>query len=356
MRNIFKFINYIFIGFSYLASKKIIVILIFVLFIYLLDTTYAYQEELFNYDVLNMENKGMEEVKVYNKNSFIINNSSALDEKFSCYNQKVIVNDLPSSLLVKIDELNNLFKSSEEHFSFLYKDIETGFVVSYNEDAHIFTASTIKAPAMIYLYEKASLGEIDLDEKLIYDGSYYSEGSGILKDKNLNTYYTVRELIEYAIIYSDNIAYAMLMKRFKREDMYNFWTNLGTKDIFKYDTIWGYTSAKDGAIYMEELYKFYLGNDKYGSVLLDLFKNAKWKMISNKNESFNTANKGGWSDENFHDVAIVFEKNPYILAIMSKTGEGNYDNLFKKTSNLVGQIHEEYWRYKEEVCDKIKQY
>ena len=41
----------------------------------------------------------------------------------------------------KIDELNNLFKSNIEHFSFLYKDIQTGFTISYNEKSPIFTAS-----------------------------------------------------------------------------------------------------------------------------------------------------------------------------------------------------------------------
>ena len=73
MINIFKFIDYIFIGFSYLAKKKIIVILVFGLFIYLLDTTYAYKEEIENFEIENVKNKSMEEVKIYNNNNFIIN-------------------------------------------------------------------------------------------------------------------------------------------------------------------------------------------------------------------------------------------------------------------------------------------
>ena len=249
-----------------------------------------------------------------------------------------------------------MYKNNNQYFSFLYKDIQTGLTISYNEHAPIFTASTIKAPAMIYLYEKASLGEIDLNEQLTYDGSYYSEGSGVLKTKNLNTKYTIKELIEYTIHESDNIAYWMLMQRFNRNDMYEFWTNLGTENIFKYNTIWGYTSSNDAAIYMEELYRFYLENNQYSNTIMDLFKNSGWKVISNKNGEFNTASKGGWSEESFHDAAIIFEKNPYILVIMSKTGESDYNYLFQATSKLVGQIHEEYWQYKEDVCNQIKQY
>ena len=98
----------------------------------------------------------------------------------------------------------------------MYKDIYTGFTVSYNGEAPIFTASTIKAPAMIYLYEMASLGEVDLNEELTYTRGYYSDGSGVLKTKSFDTKYSIDTLIGYAIHDSDNAAYAMLMNRYKK--------------------------------------------------------------------------------------------------------------------------------------------
>ena len=89
---------------------------------------------------------------------------------------------------------------------------------------------------------------------------------------------------------------------------------------------------------------------------MNYFKNAEWKMITDKNGNFNTANKGGWSGTAFHDVAIVFAENPYILVIMSNAGESNYSKLFQDTSKLVGELHEAYWKYKEVTCQNIKQY
>lgn len=135
-----------------------------------------------------------------------------------------------------------------------------------------------KRQAMIYLYEKASTGEIDLNEKLLYNGNFYYEGSGILKNKKYNTEYTVDTLINYTIHDSDNIAYAMLMNRFGRKNIYNYWKEKGTKNIFMYDTIWETTSANDAVIYMEELYKFYIENDEYGNKPMEYFKNAEWKQ------------------------------------------------------------------------------
>jgi len=358
MKIIFKPFNYFFIGCSYLASKKIIVILLFVLFIWLIDVSVGYKEEELKQKEIISDNISKEEVNVYTTdiNNFVNTKDSALKEKINCYSEGVTREELPDVIVNSINELDVLFNSNNQYFSFLYKDIQTGFTVSYNENGSIFTASTIKAPAVIYLYEAVSRGEVNLDDKLTYTSNFYNTGSGVLKTKEVNTQYSVKDLMEYTIHDSDNIAYAMLVNRFGRENIYNFWKNLGTTNIFSYNTIWGNTSASDASIYMEELYRFYLENEEYGTILMDLFKNAGWKMITNKDGEFNTANKGGWSGTSFHDVAIVFENNPYILVVMSNTGESNYNSLFTRVNSLVGSIHEEYWKYKESVCDEVKQY
>lgn len=329
-----------------------------------LSTTLCYKIKLDNYDKNNINEKEYPKLdpnitNYYSKeNNINITKDVAAQNLINCIETQIPIENLNTNIQNIINELNNLYNESTNYFSFLYKDLYTGYTVSYNADSPIFTASSIKAPAMIYLYEKASNNEIDLNEKLIYDGSFYSEGSGVLKTKEYNTEYTVDTLINYTIHDSDNIAYAMLMNRFKRENIYNFWQEKGTKNIFSYDTIWGTTSANDAAIYMEELYKFYIENDTYGNQLMEYFKNADWKQITNKDGKYNTANKGGWADSAFHDIAIVFDENPYILAIYSNAGNNysDYTYLFNTTSTLVGDLHTEYWKQKIETCNNIKQY
>jgi len=366
MKIIKSIINHFFLGVSTIASNKIVVLIIFCLGIYFLNTTKCYIEDLNGYkeeldkyknDVI-IEKISTETTSYYDETNLNEEKmkSIAATELVSCINSKVDTNNLNDELQSIINELNTLYNSNQNYFSFLYKDIYTGFTLSYNEEGEIFTASSIKAPAMIYLYEKASQNEIDLEEKLTYTSNFYSEGSGLLKDKEPNTKYTVEELIQYTIYESDNIAYKMLMNRFGRENIYNFWTAKNTKTIFRYDTVWGMTSAKDAEIYMQELYDFYLKDEVYGEKLMNHFKNAKWKQVSNKDGIYNTANKGGWSGTAFHDMAIVFEENPYILVILSNTGESNYTYLFNQTSNLIGNLHEKYWQTKIDECSKINQY
>lgn len=357
MKKLKQISEYFFIGFSFLSSKKIFAILTVAMFISLLDVSLAYKDELLIKEQEVVSENIPSDVKYYNADmEKYFSADVAIDSRINCYKESVAEGDINDNIKVYIDQLKALYNESGEHFSFLYRDLYSGFTVSYNEEAPIETASTIKAPAMIYLYEMASSGKIDLNEKLEYTSNFYSGGSGILKTKPVNTFYTVGELIEYSIHDSDNIAYVMLMNRFQRSNVLEFWQSLGTSHIFTFDTIWGITSSHDASIYMLELYRFYMENEEYGSKLFDYFKNAEWKLITNKEGEAITANKGGWNEKSIHDVAIVFDENPYLLIIMSNLGKGNYTYLFNNTSQLAGQLHEEYWKFKESKCNAIKQY
>lgn len=355
MKKIFKVLNSL--------SKKVInqytlAVLVICLFISLLNVSTGYREELLKQEQQMMyEKKNPIGITNYQENKEIkLSEDSAVETQISCY-QTTNTEELKNTVVGEyISKLNQLFQSNNNYFSFLYQDLYSGYTVSYNEESPIFTASTIKAPAMIYLYEEASKGKINLNEKLTYTSNFYSGGSGILQTKPVGTSYTREQLIQYSIHDSDNIAYRMLMNHYGRKNIPNYWKNLETKNIYTLDTIWGVTSAKDASIYMKEMYRFSKENNTYRKRLLQYFKGAEWKLITNKDGTFNTANKGGWSGTAIHDVAIVFEKNPYLLIIMSNTGESDYQYLFQTTSKLVGQMHEEYWKYKVQKCGSINLY
>lgn len=358
MKMIRNFFKYFFIGVNYLASKKIVVIFVMCLFVSLLKVTTAYREEVIMYEEDMIYEKGNPNIAYYNEEveKFDFDDNMAVDDLVACYKKGIDLDKVPSNIKSYVDELNNLYNEDERYFSFLYQDLYSGFTVSYNEDAPIFTASTIKAPAMIYLYEMASMGKVNLDEELVYTSNFYRGGSGIIQNEAINSKHLVKDLIDYSIYYSDNIAYSMLMDRYKRENILDFWNKLGTKHIYTNNTIWGITSARDASIYMKELYRFSLEDKKYGSELMNYFKMADWKLIVDKNKEFNTASKGGWSNQSIHDVAIVFDRNPYILVIMSNMGEDNYSYLFNKTSELTSLLHSEYWKYKVNSCGDISLY
>ena len=277
-------------------------------------------------------------------------------ELVNCINEKISEEEVPDSIKEIIEDINNYYNQSNDYFAFAYKDIYTGFMVSYNENQNIFTASTIKAPTDIYIYEMASKGDISLDEELVYTGNYYSTGSGVLKNKEFNTKYDIRTLLNYSIEHSDNAAHNMLIDRYGRENMLNFWKEKGTNAIFTTNNNWGVTNAHDAIIYMSELYNFYIDNKEYGEEAMNNFLIANPKFIKGKN-NYQVANKSGWSGTAIHDVSIVFANNPYIVVALSNLGETDYyPNYFYRANNYAYRLHTAYWKYKMDKCGKIIQY
>lgn len=353
------FFVYIGIGIcSILTSKVTILVLVISLAMALVQVTSGFREEVAKKDEEMMYISEVPSIDYYYDSVKIedYGDSMAITDMIKCYQETTSIDKLPSNIIDKLEELEKLYNNDRRAISFIYQDLFSGFTVSYNADGAIFTASTIKAPAMIYIYEMASQGKIDLNEKLVYTSNFYHGGTGVIQTKPFNTEYTIEELLQYTIYDSDNIGYKMLMNRFGRENIYNFWQSKGTKNIFKYNTIWGYISANDILIYMKDLYQFSRENEEYGAKLLEHFKKARWKLITDKNGEYNTANKGGWSNETIHDIAIVFDQNPYILAILTNMGDSSYMRFFNETSKKIGKLHEEYWKYKSDKCSNIKLY
>ena len=346
-----------------LSNKKflmVVVVLVFVFSCITVGKTFSLRNKVNDYEDVftDIEEKNDMYVSVYKDESNLKDNvgNSAAFELVNCINSSIDVNNLPSGINSIIKEINQYYNKSNNYFAFKYKDIYTGFSVSYNENQNIFTASTIKAPKDIYIYEMASLGKINLDEELTYTASYYNTGTGILKDKPVNGKYSVRELVEYSIVYSDNAAHNMLMDKYGRSNMLLFWKDKGTKAIFTENSNWGVLNASDASIYMEELYNFYLNNNEYGLELLNNFFNAKTKFITSRND-YKVANKSGWSGSAIHDVAIVFADNPYIVVGLSNLGNTDeYGSYFNKVSDFAYRLHTEYWKYKMNMCSNIIQY
>ena len=309
-------------------------------------------------DYYVIEEKLSKETIIYNDNNIeVINNKlGAAPELVNCIKSPLNKDEIPNSINSIINEINNYYNQSNNYFSFKYKDIYTGFSVSYNENQNIFTASTIKAPKDIYIYEMASLGQINLNEKLTYTSNYANTGTGRLKNNKFNTQYDIKTLVEYSTVVSDNAAHNMLMDRFGRTNMLSFWQNLGTTAIFTANNNWGVTNAHDASIYMEELYRFYIEDEKYGQELMNNFLNASTKFIKGKNK-YKIANKSGWSGTAIHDVSIIFADNPYIIVALSNLGNTDYYmSYFNKANDFAYRLHTEYWKYKMNICGNINQY
>lgn len=296
-------------------------------------------------------------ISVYQNNdqNIEVKKNIAASSLVSCINSKVDISNLPDNIKSIIKEINNYYKSDKKYYAFKYQDIYTGFTVSYNENGSIWGASTVKAPLSVYIYELSDGDKTDLDKELTYKSRHYVDGTGKIKDMDVGSEFSIRDLVGYSIKNSDNIAYTMLMEEYGRENVLNFWNNLGTKTIFTTNTNWGNITAYDASIYIYELYNYYLKDTDNSNELMNYYLNTTFKPLNGG--KYKIANKSGWANEVIHDAGIVFADNPYIIVALSTLGDSdNYQSYFSTVSSFASKLHHEYWKYKMEMCTSISQY
>ena len=259
--------------------------------------------------------------------------------------EKSGVYDFPDEFYTKLTEIID----SYEHFryydiSLAYYDIETGFSLVINPDNHYYIASVMKAPYMLYIYRLALTGEADLEEKLVYTEDFKREGTGVLKDMEFETEFTVEELIGYSLEESDNSAFDMLRKKFPEEGYVEYIKSLGIvhpddAKAFNQPQICGETAL----IFSAAVYDFIEEKNPYSEKLRYHMTHSRNTMIYG-GEGDEVVRKYGWHDGNFHDMAVVYGERPYLLTIMTNLDllEIEYREylIFKDLSKLIAEYND----------------
>ncbi len=256
--------------------------------------------------------------------------------------EKGAVYDFPDEFYERLAEITD----SYEHFryydiSLAYYNIETGFSLIINPDNHYYLASVMKAPYMLYIYRLALKGEADLEEKLVYTEDFKREGTGVLKDMELGTEFTIEELIGYCLEESDNSAFAMLRKKFPEEGYVEYIKSLGVTHAddakaLNQPQICGETAL----IFSDAVYDFIEEKNPYS-------ENLRYHMTHSRNtmiyggEGDEVVRKYGWHGGNFHDMAVVYGEKPYLLTIMTNLDLLNIEYreycIFKDLSKLIAE-------------------
>ncbi|MEG2814199.1 MAG: serine hydrolase [Oscillospiraceae bacterium] len=239
-----------------------------------------------------------------------------------------------------IEKINQVVKSYDEpknSISVYYEDLYSKNVYSYNTQQKYFIASIIKAPYCMYLYQLASEAKLDLNEKLLLEPKHIKPGTGKLKEIDAETLpkeFSIKELISYSILHSDNSAMDLLLDFYPHSGYQKYANSIGItnpKDV-KY-VVNGDICATDAAIYAKALYHF-IETNPYGLELKKDMLETINPMIVSKNP---VARKYGWGEKSFHDMAIVYAKNPYVLVILSDHEAGTQKDyqMFSEITRIL---------------------
>ena len=241
-------------------------------------------------------------------------------------------------------------ESYEKVLSIGYYDIETGLSYFYNPYPMYPVASVIKLPFCTYIYRLAEAGKFDLDDKMTYEERHYFHGTGVVKDSDFGTEFTIRELLKLAIVKSDNAAFQMLKDLCDYSDFEEFLLQNGvihSECRRQYGTK---ICAQDAIAYGKIVYDYISEDSESAQEFKDNLMNTVNRMITS---SYPFYRKYGWTDYAFHDIAVIEADKPYILAICSNLDEGKPADyaLFDKISKLVEEYsqkevsYEEYQRF-----------
>ena len=233
---------------------------------------------------------------------------------------------------------NAIKSNSRCDASFLAIRISDGASIGYNVDEQWRCMSTFKAPTALYAYKLASEGKLNLSNTMTYTSSkYYYTGSGVVKNSASGTKYSLKTLISYSILHSDNSAYIMLRDYLSAEGIAQMCKDMGCDNYST--TNWPKVSARDAALWWNEIYNF-CREDSYGESLYTTFVNATGNMIDKAlGYKYEVAHKSGSGSGYHHDCAIVMAEEPYILVLYTYNSAGGSSN-YNYMSKIIKEINE----------------
>jgi beta-lactamase class A len=255
-------------------------------------------------------------------------------------------NTLKRNIQTIIDTQINNHKIS--FASVYYRDLNNGPWFGINEKEYFSPASLVKVPVMIAYYKLAETDPLILQKKLVNTRPYDPKEQNIVPEVSLavNQEYTIEELIRRMIVYSDNLAYDLLLDNIDNQKIFNVYRDLGA-DISKAseDPNGNIITVTDYASFLRILFNSsYLDKDSSEKALKLLsevaYKNGlvagvpKNVLVAHK---FGERQYMGTGEKQLHDCGIVYEpQKPYLLCIMTRGN--NFENdaaLIRSISSTV---------------------
>ena len=239
----------------------------------------------------------------------------------------------------------------------IVKDLEFGFEFRHNEDKLFPSASLAKIPIMAAVYKAADEGKLDLGREVVLMDRDKLSGSGTLKTMPAGSCFTVDELVNLMVSTSDNTATNMITNVLGMDYINGSILGFGldasclSRRVADYDArdrgLENYTTARDMAFMLEEIYRGKLISEKASRKGLDVLLKQKSRNRIPKYlpEDVPVAHKTGLEKGICHDVGIIFDaRGDFLICILTKHSNSNSipsKNFIADISRLVYQRHDQ---------------
>ena len=231
-------------------------------------------------------------------------------------------------------ELNETFDNIIEQYKgnneigIVYKNFSTGYKYSQGENNYFTAASTIKVVYAMRIYDRISNGEVSEDADIFYSENHLEEGNGQITNNKKKNSYKLDYVIQNMIQYSDNTATNMLIgdSATATDLLVKYLDNLGVKLSQEEAQKNRITPAMMEVVWT----KLYNERDKYSKLIKYLEDSKAGEVIKEGIPNKKIASKYGALDANYHETAIVFGGEDYMLLI--------YTNKLDKSKQAIKDI------------------
>ncbi len=247
--------------------------------------------------------------------------------------------ELDQSQLATIQEALNAIEALAD-VGFVLYDLESGQGISYNPDVQIYGASSFKAHYAFYVCQTL------VDEGLISLSDYTSATSG-----DTTSSVPVSDLIESAIVVSDNTAFGLLREAYDDWGFSEWVAEIGADDVIaETNTSWYPTySPRSSAKLWTALYEYLNSDSETAAWLGSLLSETQTSFIRSALEASDAqdlvvSDKAGWissSDSYTYNATvdagiIEADGHTYILSIMTSLPYGDINRtLFENLASAL---------------------
>lgn len=255
------------------------------------------------------------------------------------------------------DEIRKLTQDFKGEIGIYVENLTTGEAVEVNANTIFPTASIVKIPILLGVFDKIENNQLSYRAPLVYHDSIKYGGAGLMQFYKDSTNTDLSVLLALMLSYSDNTTSLwnqslagggaqinLLMEQFGYKDTrVNSRTPGRTEDWEKYG--WGQTTPKEIADILGKIYQRQLISPSASEQMYRLLSNTYYSdyAVSQIPPGVNVASKQGMVNASRSEVFLVNSPTgDYVCAILTNNNEDQrwtFDNeawvLTRQLSNLI---------------------
>jgi len=228
------------------------------------------------------------------------------------------------------------------------KDFEENAWTGINVEEKFKPGSLLKIPELIAFLKMNEKNPGLLDKKYLFNQQLQSDKKPVFTSKSiqLGQSYSVRELLKYMIVHSDNNATFILNSILDIETFKKVFVDLGL-DAPDWNASDYPVNVKDVSIFMRALYNASYLSTADSEYAISLLTQSDFKLgvAASLPEGTLFSHKfgeaGDITEKQLHETAIIYLKNrPYLVTIMTK---GNsFDTLPEVIKQISGMVYRDF--------------